>query len=212
MTLAELARAAHVDPSFLARIEGGRAQPSMATYARLAIALGADLSLRLYPTTGPTVRDRHQAQIAEALLATVHPRWRPFSEIAVLRPSRGWIDLGFHETREGVFIATEIQSELRRLEQLVRWSEAKAAALPSWDGWTHLGIAPAVSRLLVIRETRSTRAVASEFRHVLRTAYPADAEDALAALTGGGPWPGAAILWAIRDRSGRRAFRIVSRR
>lgn len=54
----------------------------METYARLAAALGADLSARLYPNTGPAIRDRHQAGIPEALLALLHPRWRPHTEVA----------------------------------------------------------------------------------------------------------------------------------
>lgn len=212
VTLAALARASGVDPSYLRRVEAGLAQPSVETYARLAAALGADLAVRLYPNTGPTIRDRHQARISESLLALIHPRWQAFPEVAVRHPSRGWIDLGLHDPRGSVFVAVEIQSELQRLEQLVRWSSEKAASLPSWEGWTHIGDAPDVSRLLVIRDTRATRAVAKEFRRLLAATYPADGEDALAALTGVARWPGPAILWANdRDTVGR-AFRIVARR
>jgi len=132
---AELARASSIDPGFLCRIERGTEHPTLETYARLAAALGADLSVRLYPNTGPTIRDRHQAPILEALLAVLHPRWRAYPEIAVRRPSRGWIDVGLHDARGRIILATEIQSELRRLEQLIRWSAEKAASLPSWEGW-----------------------------------------------------------------------------
>jgi transcriptional regulator with XRE-family HTH domain len=193
---AELARAAGVDESYLRRIEVGDASPSIDTYARLASALGSDLSLRLYPNTGPTIRDRHQARIAEALLAIVHPSHTAYLEIAVRQPSRGWIDLAIHDPHSRTFVATEIQSELRRLEQIVRWSSEKAASLPSWEGWPQLGARPTISKLLIIRDTRATRAVAREFRRTLSTAYPADPDDALAALSGGNPWPGDAILWA----------------
>lgn len=206
-----LARASGIDVSFLREIEAGAASPSIQTCARLAVALGADLPLRLYPNTGPTIRDRHQSGIAEVTLKSAHPRWRPFAEIAVRRPSRGWIDLGFHDGRAGVFVATEIQSELRRLEQLLRWAEAKAAALPSWDGWLHLGPEPTISRLLIVRETRTNRATAEEFRHLIRTAYPAAGRDALEALRATDSWPGAAILWAARDRSGPGPYRLVDR-
>jgi transcriptional regulator with XRE-family HTH domain len=198
---AALARASGVDVSFLREIEAGIASPSLRTCTRLALALGADLPLRLYPTTGPTLRDRHQAAIAEVTLRSANTRWRPFAEIAVRRPSRGWIDLGFHDGRAGVFVATEIQSELRRLEQLLRWAEAKAAALPSWDGWVQLGPEPMISRLLVVRETRANRTIAEEHRRLLRTAYPADGRDALNSLGGTEAWPGAAIIWAARDRN-----------
>lgn len=206
-----LARASGIDLSFVRQIEVGKANPSLQTCTRLAIALGADLPLRLYPNTGPTIRDRHQAAIAEVLLREAHRRWQAFAEIAVQRPSRGWIDLGLHDARAGVFVATEIQSELRRLEQLIRWAEAKAAALPSWEGWVHLGPEPAISRLLIVRETRANRATAAEFRHLLRTAYPANGRDAIDALRETDAWPGSAIIWAARDRTGSGPYRLVDR-
>ena len=57
-----------------------------------------------------------------------------------------------------------MQSELRRLEQMVRWQAEKAESLPSWEGWPHLGEEPAiVSRLLIVRRTRTTARCAAEF-------------------------------------------------
>ncbi len=202
ISVAALARAAGIDVSYLYKILAGTAEPSDETRARLAIALGADLSVRLYPNTGPLVRDRHQGSILEALLALHHPRWKPFTELRVLRPSRGWIDVAFHEPGEGVIVATEIQSELHRIEQLIRWSAEKAASLPSWEGWDRLG-RPRVSQLLVVRRTRATRAVAADFAQQLRVAYPAHPDDAMAALsTPGATWPGPALVWA-EAQSGR---------
>ena len=208
---AELARSVGVDDSYLGRIEAGRAAPSIETCARISLGLGADLSWRLYPNTGPALRDRHQANILEALLAITHPRWQRFIEVAVRRPSRGWIDAGFYAPAASVFVATEIQSDLRRLEQLIRWSEAKAASVPSWDGWDHLGSTPEISRLLVVRDTRATRQVVHEFRRLLRGAYPADASDALASLSGAAPWPGPALLWAVRQEGAGEHYRIAAR-
>ena len=206
-----LARSSGVDPGYLCRIEAGTERPSLEVYARLAAGLGADLSVRLYPNTGPAIRDRHQARILEALLAVRHPRWHAYPEVAVRRPSRGWIDVGFHDPRDRILVATEIQSELRRLEQLIRWASEKAVSLPSWDGWAALGEEPGVSLLLVVRDTRSTRAIAREFGRVLRAAYPAHPDDALAALTGQSPWSGASILWAVSGRAAADGVRIVAR-
>lgn len=210
LSRAVLARAAGLDASYLADVENGIANPSIETCVRLALALGADFPVRLYPSTGPSIHDRHQSAIAETTLRAAHARWTQFIEIAVRRPSRGWIDLGFHDRRDGVFVATEIQSELRRIEQLVRWSEAKAESLPSWEGWSQLGDEPTVSRLLIVRDTRTSRAIADGARLQLRAAYPADGRDALESLCRGGPWPGAAILWAARDRD-HGGYRLVAR-
>ena len=206
----QLARVAGIDQSYLARIEEGAADPSADVCARLALALAADLSRRLYPNTGPAIRDRHQAPITEALLAIVHPRWQRFAEVAVRQPSRGWIDLAFHDPRQRVLVATEIQSDLRRLEQLLRWATAKAESLPSWDGWAHLGEVT-VSRLLVVRDTRTTRQTVEEFRRLLRAAYPSDGREALESLMGLAAWPGASLLWAEPDRARPGAYRIVDR-
>lgn len=192
-----LAAASGVPDSFLGRVEAGTSAGSLETYLRVAVALGADLSIRLYPNTGPAIRDRHQAGILAALLGQLHPRWIRFAEVAVRRPSRGWIDVALLDERAGVLVAVEIQSELRRLEQLIRWSDEKAVSLPSWEGWGRLASgSPTISKLLVIRETRTTRAVARENRRQLAVAYPADPRDALESICATAAWPGAAVLWA----------------
>ena len=195
----QLAAASGVDVRYLARIEAGRESPSLATYQRLAAALGADLHARIYPNTGPSLRDRHSARMLETLLEPLHARWQRYTELGVTRPHRGWIDLGLHDPIGHQFVASELQSELRRLEQLVRWHAAKAESLPSWEGWPHLGPEPAISRLLVVRRTRTTLAVARDVARQLRVAYPAHPDDALAALVGTAPWPGPAIVWIVLD-------------
>jgi transcriptional regulator with XRE-family HTH domain len=193
---AQLAAAAGVDLAYVCRIEDGRERPSLDVIVRLAMVLGADVSTRLYPNTGPSIRDRHQARILEALLAHLHPRWRAYPEVAVRRPSRGWIDAVLHEPRAGIIVATEIQSDLRRLEQLLRWFPEKVASLPSWEGWAQLGPVSGTTQLLLVRSTRATRQVGREFRRQLAAAYPAHPADAIASLTGTAEWPGAALVWA----------------
>ncbi len=192
---AALASAAGISRPYLSKILAGRASPTLEVYQRLATVLGADLSAKLFPSTGATIHDRHQAPMLEHLLAARHPRWEAFTEVAVRRPSRGWIDLVLHDPRERTLIASELQSELRRLEQQVRWHEAKADSLPSWDEFGYLGEGARTSRLLVVRRTRATRTVAAEYARQLRAAYPAHPDDAIAALTGTQPWPGAALVW-----------------
>jgi transcriptional regulator with XRE-family HTH domain len=202
---AAIARLAGVDRSVVSRIEAGVLAPTLETYSRLAAALGADLASRVYPNTGPHLHDRHQVRIAEMLLACLHPRWHPTPEVGVHRPVRGWVDLALHDPLARVLVSTELESTLRRLEQLIRWSEEKALALDSsanWPSWSAGGGEPDISRLLVIRVTRANRAAAAEARRLLRAAYPADPRDALDALTGVAPWPGSALLWARLEPSG----------
>jgi transcriptional regulator with XRE-family HTH domain len=204
-----VARAAGVNDAFLGRVEEGTEHPSPETLIRLGLALGADLRAHLYPNTGPMVRDRHQARILEALLGSLDARWRPFTEAAVRKPGRGWIDAVLHDPRDRVAVATEIESMLRRLEQLVRWHGEKAASLPSWDGWVRLGEEPRIGQLLIVRHTRANRSTVADFRQQLRVAYPAHPDDALAALTGTSTWPGNAMAWTVIEGA---RTRLVGRR
>jgi len=195
-----LAREAGVPYQQLWLMMAGKAKPSLETYAKLGVPLGADLSARLYPNTGPTIRDRHQARILEAELGILHPRWRRFGEVSVWKPVRGAIDLVLHDPAAELVVAEEIESDVRRIEQTIRWSKEKVEALPSWSGWPALigadGRLPSVSQLLVVRRTRANERVAREFAQQLALAYPAHPEDALAALAGSKPWPGSALVWA----------------
>ncbi|HEX5828267.1 MAG TPA: helix-turn-helix transcriptional regulator [Candidatus Limnocylindrales bacterium] len=210
MRPSELARASGLDDGYLSRVLRGTASPSVDRWARIAVPLGLDLPMRLYQNTGPRVRDRFAAPMLEAILRDAHPRWARDIEVGVHQPARGWIDLGLHDPVAPVFVAGELQSELRRLEQLVRWQEEKAESVPSWEGWTHLG-SPPVSRLLVVRRTRATREVAAAFARQLRTAYPAHPDDALAALAGTGPVAGrGACLDGSRAREGPRRVRALT--
>lgn len=153
-------------------------------------------------------QSRHYLSAApEALLQILHGRWRPYTEVAVREPARGWIDAVLHDAREQCLLATEIQSHLPRLEQLIRWSREKARALPSWEGYGRLGEITTSSQLLVVRSTHATRTVGREFARQLATAYPAHPADALEALTGTRPWPGPALVWVDLRSEGTRFLR-----
>ena len=195
-----LAAAAGIHHSVLDRIEDGRVRPSHETYLRLAAALGADFTAHLYPNAGPAIRDRFQAPIVEGLLGILAHRWQPFPEAAVRRPARGWIDVALHDPAAGLVVATEIESLLRRLEQLARWSRAKADSLPSWDGWQGLPKAPEISQLLIVRRTRANLDIARGADRQLRATWPAHPSDALASLSGAERWPGPALVWVRCER------------
>ena len=193
-----LAKAVGISQPYLLDIESGRAEPSSAVVVAIADALGASPSWRIYPGTGPRIRDHLQAAITNELVRIANGRWRKFPEVPVYRPDRGVIDLVLHEPDERVLVATEVESELRRLEQEIRWANQKALALPSADVYAFAATheETSISRLLVVRVTSSTLAVAREYAHLLSASYPASTAAAHAALVGTAPWPGAAILWA----------------
>lgn len=194
-----LAIAGNVDQGQLSRIERGLTEPSLAVLESIASVLGATVSIRLHPSTGPRIRDHVQARIGEALLAELDSGWRRLLEVTVHRPARGTIDTVLSRPGAAV-VAVEIHSELRRLEQQIRWAADKAESLPSSAAWTFLeadAASPAISRLLVLRSTRANRELARTFQQTLSTAYPARSADAVRCLREPDvPWPGAAIIWA----------------
>ncbi len=112
---------------------------------------------------------------------------------------RGSIDLVLGLDYLPLLVAAEVHSELRSLEQTLRWANEKAAALGSsavGATFGSTGRPVAISRLLVLRSTRSTREIARTFETTLRAAYPASTGDAVASLTTDrAPWPGAAVIW-----------------
>ena len=193
---AAIATAASINQAYLSRIEAGNAAPSVEVLMAVAAALGCDLSVRMFPGTGPRIRDRIQVAMSEALLGSLHPRWRAEPEVPVYRPVRGVIDLVLTDAVAHIAVPTELQSELRRVEQQIRWSVQKAdalAAMPEYAG-------ARVSRLVVVRNTTAMRETVRAATRTLAAAYPARAADAIAALTADGPWPGAALVWANVER------------
>jgi transcriptional regulator with XRE-family HTH domain len=200
---AALARASGVSPSMITRVMLAKREASLETLARIAIALGGGVSVRLMPGAGIAIHDAIQARMVEAFLGELHRRWTPFPEVPVRTPARGSIDVVLADSVDQGLVATEVQSQLGRAEQAVRWANEKAAALPSSDLYRMAAAAaddgdgrtPAISRLMVLRSTQATRAVVRELPALFAAAYPVDASVAVAALRGGLAWPGAAIVW-----------------
>ncbi|MBI3748180.1 MAG: helix-turn-helix domain-containing protein [Chloroflexi bacterium] len=202
-TLARVASVAGLDRSFVGRVEAGVANPSLETLAALAVALGADLSLRFYPGSGPRLTDRHQSRMIEAVLRRLTPAWRPHVEVPVVRPFRGVVDVVLERPKverpnERLFVAAEAYSTIARLEQQIRWSADKAASLGS-SRLVGPGVDWTTSRMLILRSTAANRELARSFEATLRAAYPAHTCDAVRALTAGDPWPGDAIVWVRID-------------
>ncbi len=189
ISLAQLSNVVDVHKSHLARIEASAVQPSLEVLTAIGVALGADLGVRYFPGAGPRLHDRFQAPMLEALLRCLDVRWAPDVEVAITQPARGVIDLVLTDRSGPTAVACEIYSELRRLEQVIRWSAEKADGLA-----TRLG--RDVARLLVVRSTVSTREIARQFETTLATAYPAATRDIVLALTTSTAiWPGSGIVW-----------------
>jgi transcriptional regulator with XRE-family HTH domain len=186
-----LARCAGVDRSHILRIEAGEASPSLDSLVAISTCLGAEAAVRLFPAGGPRIHDRFQAPMVETLVRSLGPSWRATPEVPV-PAARGVIDIVLTRATDQCTVACECHSELRRIELILRRAAEKAGAL----GPQSAGGADA-STLLAIRSTESTRAIARACEATLAAAFPARSADAVAALTGTAPWPGAAIVWVV---------------
>jgi transcriptional regulator with XRE-family HTH domain len=197
-TKAQVARVAGIDRTFVGRVEAGEANPSLETLVAYAIAVGAELSVRVFGGTGPRLTDRHQARMVECVVRDLHPVWRPHIEVPVSRPTRGVIDAVFDRTDQPLFVISEFQSTLPRLEQQIRWMAEKARAIGSSD-LVGPGPIPPTSQLLVLRSTIATRTIVRQFEATLRVAYPAPTRAAVNSLRDGTPWPGNSLIWVRID-------------
>jgi len=207
VTQTALAHAAQLSQAQVSRIEAGLESPSLGALAALSVAMGARLIVRLEPIAGPPIRDHIQARMIEALLRALHSRWKPFLEVPVHRPVRGVIDLVLHDVDAGVVVAIEAQSQIRRLEQQLRWANAKADSLVHGSELPLVGPdgeEPAVSRIILLRNTAATRDIARSVPATPQASYPALSADAFAALTAASPWPGSAIVWVTVEGRGAR--------
>ena len=189
LSQARLAAAAGVSQSIVSMLEAGQIDPGIEVLARLSAALGGRLALRIDPGIGTPIRDHIQAAMIDGLLRVLSRSWRPALEVTVYHPVRGVIDLVLNHGIGSLAIAAEAHSELRRVEQQLRWATAKTDALAALE--------PArwVSRLLLLRVTHRNRETVAAFSELFAAAYPANYREAVAALTGSEPWPGAALLW-----------------
>lgn len=209
LSLRAVGRAAGIDPSHLARVEAGDRELSQAALIATAAALGHLVSFRLFPSTGPRVRDHMQTLMIEALLAILDPRWIARLEVAVYRPVRGVIDVVLRDRLTPDIVAGEAHSRISTVEQQVRWAGQKADALPStvdWP-WTEDAEPTRIGRLLLLRSTAATREVVRALPETFRAAYPGSSAAAYAALTSGTErWPGAAIVWVDVNGSATRVL------
>ncbi len=187
-----LAGAAGVSRAYLCEIEAGRAMPSLDVLAWVAAALGGEVSVRMYPGSGPLVRDHLQLAMGEALLQITDRTWSPRLEVPITAPTRGFADLLLYDPSRAQAVEVELHSQLRRVEQQLRRSQAKAEALA-----TSLPPGTEMHRLLVLRSAEGTRHLVAVNQTLFATAFPANVPQAHAALRDRTlRWPGDVLLWA----------------
>jgi transcriptional regulator with XRE-family HTH domain len=200
LSLRRVGREAAVDASHIRRAELGEAALSQDALVAVSAVIGHDVSLRLYPSSGPRVRDHVQVRMLESLLRTLHPRWQAHLEVAVYRPVHGVIDVVLVDAEAGEVVSGESHSQLHAIDAQVRWATQKTDALPSARGWPWIGESePRRTRLLLLRDNGANRTLVREATALFAAAYPASSAAAFRSLSDRAPWPGSAIVWVHLD-------------
>jgi transcriptional regulator with XRE-family HTH domain len=214
ITQQELADAVGVSRGYVAIVEGGRANPSLATVERFGKALGVDF--RLVGDAPVIVGRQGQRDLVHAWCSGYADRRLRRATLPVAREvelvharSHGWIDLLAFDHRTGTLFIVEIKTrldDLGAIERQLGWYEREAFRAASDLGWhpRRLNV-----WLLFIASEEVDAAVRAN-RNVLATAFPTRARDMLAALDGT-PSPATRGLAMIDPTSRRRDWLLRTR-
>lgn len=174
-----LAARVGVSARYIALIEQGRANPSLALVERIADALGLTIELGITPPVfpgGARVRDEVHARCSAYVDRRLRAAgWSTAREVEIVhRRSHGWIDiLAFHR-RSATLVIIEIKTrvdDLGALERQLGWYEREA-----WRAATTVGWRPgrAASCVLALASDEVEQVVRSH-RDLFKLAFPSRA-------------------------------------
>jgi transcriptional regulator with XRE-family HTH domain len=166
-----VARVAGLNQSRVSRTERASRLPArMDELAAHCSALGLRLSLKAYPEGSP-VRDEAQLRVLERFGARLHRtfRWRGEAPVGGMGDQRAWDALLEGKGSIGV----DAETRLHDLQALQPRCEST---------WRDSGVDRVV---LLVAATRHNRRVLAEHREALRSTFPADTTEVMAALRAG---------------------------
>ena len=139
----------------------------------VAQSVGHDASVRLYPSSGPRVRDHVQVRMLEALLRALIRAGSAASRCPSIGRCAASSTSCLDDASPTSSFPAKAHSALHAVDAQVRWAAQKTDALPSATGWPW-GIDgdPARSRLLLLRDTAANRALVGSAAAMFRAAYP----------------------------------------
>lgn len=152
LTQSQLAAMAGVSQPFVSLVERGRRRADLSTACALASGAGHDLSLKLFPTATPSLRDSGQLGLVESIARRAHPSWRIRLEEPVGSGDRRCADLLLIGPDEVVHV--EVERWLVDFQAQLRAAQLKRQALSE-----HFG--RRVRLVIAVPRTRRTRQLLS---------------------------------------------------
>jgi len=189
LSLREVAGAAGITASYLARVEDGMVNPTLSVMERIASVVGLELELVVRPPVlidppGRTVDNVHARCSGFASRRLLALDWSVAREVEVVHGRRhGWIDLLAFHPRTGVLLIIEIKTRLDDIgavERQMAWYERSAWSVAHGLGWKPRRT---MSWLLAL-DSSEVEMVLRANRDVFGIAFPARARD-LSMLLGG---------------------------
>jgi transcriptional regulator with XRE-family HTH domain len=132
-----------VSVRYIALIEGGHANPTLAVVERIAAALGLDIRLEMRPPVfigGAPIQDAVHARCSAYIDRRLRGLgWASAREVEVVHGrSHGWIDLLAFDPRDGTLLVIEVKTrldDLGALERQLAWYERMAWQAARSRGW-----------------------------------------------------------------------------
>jgi len=181
-----VAVACGVDRATIAHLEAGDPHVSLELRARVAAAVGGRARLTLTEAIdGPLLRDRLHAAMHEDLVRLLSSRWELFVDRPVNHAGvRGSIDLVLVDRISRVVAVVEVKSVLVSVEELIRRSGERTAALIG-GGTVGLPVAEIagshVCEVVVLRDTCMNRRIVRGHAAYLGAAFPGSERAAIVA-------------------------------
>jgi hypothetical protein len=159
-------------------IERGTRVPDIETACTLATAVGHELSLRLFPMHGVSLRDSGQLGLAQAIVQAAHEAWHPGMEVPIAPGSMDRRAADLILTGRGEILHIEIERRLVDVQAQLRAAQLKRAVMAQ-------RVDAPVRLVIAIPATRRAREVAARIGPVIRAALPASSSAVWQAIRSG---------------------------
>jgi transcriptional regulator with XRE-family HTH domain len=186
LTQRRLAQRSGISQQEVSRAERGDPGISLAARCRLAAGTGHELVLRLYPTGSVSLRDSGQLQVAEVIVAALHPSWTARMEAPVAAGDLRAADVLLSRSDELVEI--EIERSLVDLQAQLRAAQVKRRMLSE-------GSVRPVRLVLAVPDSTAMRARIGAYPSLLSAALPVRSRQIAAAIRNGHAVGGDGILF-----------------